>query len=640
MNTKLSDYFRIAVMGLVLYSIAVTIALCSRDTTTPPVVGNPVEPLRATTPVPNPGDAGLSLVSNGGSASWQIPPRNARVETDFYINATTGSDTNSGLTMMAPWKTNAALGRAIGVYGILSPPPTTPTPPAGGQWVTIHYDGSMPTDLLNLQVFLNANVCLRIEATDLVTTIHTGTISAAVGFTDSNVLPSITDPEIESWNPYVGHRIIWTSGPAAGAYSWIAADLGGGVARIGQPGRLNDVVLTGISFPTTVAPSTGTYVIDGTLPTLYVGLLDTQATSNGNQIEPFVEFLDLNLASTGPIGADPNPTGATVTYLIEGCSCTWQAIYRVTIVAVLSYFPDGIYAVGGSWFDSAACVVNSFYAHIASTGGVFDNTLCEGCGFGSFQGAYVEIAAFAAEHATSSASFANLYGDGVTELSSGYTPGFISISGTVVGSGNQGVGIRVARGFTITSGVVPTITGSSGDFALDTDTSAFPVSKTTGLPIGPPLSCTWANLTTDTASGGFGGSAHSLRSNTHLITPDVGSGTGGGSVVVRISGSGTNTYTATAVLETVVLSDPAGGGTTVTAGTSPLDGARIRIVDRTGTCNSTNAKMGFTPQAGATVEDPASAPGTYTSSTVYQTVGSSDAEWLWMATENKWKLLY
>jgi len=394
-------------------------------------------------------------------------------------------------------------------------------PGTGARWFTIHYEGSVPSDLLNLQAVLGPNVSILVTGTDVVTTAHSGTISSAVGYTNSNTLASITDTGVSNWTPYVNQRITWTGGAAVGAKAWIAKDLGSNTARVSGPGLLFDVVATGRSFPQYTAPSTGTYTIDN-LGTLYLGLFDIQATNNGNAIEPFVNFNDLNLYDTSSIGADANPTGPTIAYVLNGCSVTWRDFEGITLEANICSFPQGIFPETGSSLAALGCLFNIYmYPGANSTTYVGLWSLGEGTGFVASYGATLNIGDVAVENAV--VNFANPYGDGIGIANSFYGTGSVQLvpATGIVGSGNAGVGIRVGRGRTVTSYITPKITGTGGDFALDQDTSDWAWNNATGAYIATPVANTWANLATNLTGGGFGGSAHAPRSNTHLVTPDV-----------------------------------------------------------------------------------------------------------------------
>ena len=116
-------------------------------------------------------------------------PRSAFTATDVYINALTGNDLNDGLTSGTAWRTHEALRAAIGVFGLIAPGGIG----GGERWFSVHYEGAVPTDFQNLQCTLDANACIRFMGVDCVTTLHTGTISAVVPFTNTTVRASITD---------------------------------------------------------------------------------------------------------------------------------------------------------------------------------------------------------------------------------------------------------------------------------------------------------------------------------------------------------------------------------------------------------------------------------------------------------------
>lgn len=513
-------WFRVMLVGWLLALTCVVVAAMPKATA-------PIS-FGATTPFPSPPpDAGLSLVENGQgpSPTWQVPPQHVSTWTDVYINASTGSSSNLGTTLMSPWASNADLAKAVGVYGLLSPPKTTPTPPAGGQWVTVHYEGAMPTDFLNLQFVLDANICLHFVGTDLITTLHTGTITAATPYTNTNVLGSVTDTGIADWTPYVGKRIHWLTGSAAGAYSWVGKDLGGGQARISDPFMIFDVTLTGRSFPQEVPPSTGTYVVQD-LPELFIGNLMGEATKQGNQVEPFVEFLHLSLPATSTIGAFPQPIG-TIDWNMMACSVGWQE--PIGAVAYGMYgccFPHGQIATGQAFIFYINCCFFEFMGVLDDSYADIYDTLGMGCGLAVLNGSLAEINNLAID--TPVASYPNTYGDGVTTVKPSTAPGTIVSwgQGYFVGTGISGVGIRVNAGTTAMFYYqIPTITGAGGDFALDNKITASSYSDATGTySAGASIATTWANMGIDVTSGGFrnpndhsNAGAHSPGHDAHLL---------------------------------------------------------------------------------------------------------------------------
>jgi hypothetical protein len=439
------------------------------------------------------------------------------VHSDVYINGLTGDDDDDGLSPSTAWKTNAALDKAIGVYGVLAPSGTL------ARWFTVHYAGAVPSDLLNLQAVLAPNVCFRALNDGISTVLRTGTITAAVAYSDSNVLASITDPGVVTWAPFMNKRITWTSGAANGAQNVIAANVGGGVARIGNPGKLSDVVATGETFPTFVAPSTGTYVVES-LPVLQLGHFDIQSTNNGNRIEPFINFVGFDMGATGPVGADPQPTGTTIDFVLQGCSCEWQAVYGINLIACLSVFPNGLELANGTSFDAVGCVFNQFCVYNQNaTGAVSGFTLFEGCGVSSLANASLDVQDSAYEGAVP-LGFANVHGDAITTVSADYPAGRISLGAAagIVGSGNAGVGVRTPLGDSIVCrGVLPKVTGTGGDLAAGLATTAYAWDDTAGAFVTPKRACTWALVATSVAGGGFGGQVFDVRHESAFIGPDV-----------------------------------------------------------------------------------------------------------------------
>lgn len=459
---------------------------------------------------------------NGVTWIASVTGRNIFTAADVYLNALTGNDENDGLTPSTAWATHERFRAAVGVFGLLRPPGS------GQRWMTVHYQGAMPADLLNLQATLDANVCLRFLGTELITVLHTGTITSAVNYTASNTLASITDTSVGSWTPYIDNRIAWTSGSANGCIAWLVRDLGSQACRISQPCILFDVVETGISFPEPMAPSTGTYAVQQ-LPSLAIGNFDIACTPNGNQIEPFINWIDLTLDAVSLVGAFPSPnTNPNCDFVTQGCVVTWQEP-PVDMLFCGSYFPNGILIIN-SFTDFICCAVKGTFAYIYNAVGYVNYLLAEGCGLASIMGSVVQLGNYAYENAVS--GYPNEYGDGLTTVSPSYPSGTITFIGQsyCCGSGGTGYGWRTSVGETAKIYyMIPTLTGADGDFIVGRNLTAgvatasafINASKSYGT---PDIDCTWANLATSSASGGFANpddhtqsGAHVPLTNSHLI---------------------------------------------------------------------------------------------------------------------------
>ena len=444
-------------------------------------------------------------------------PRRAFTATDVYINALTGNDLNDGLSPGTAWATNEALRAAIGVFGLIAPGGV------GGiqRWFTVHYQGAMPVDFQNLQFTLDANACFRAVGTDLVTTLHTGTISSVVQFTNANTRASITDAGVADWTPYVGKRIRWLTGAAAGAVAYVSKDLGGGAAGISYPGILFDVVATHDGVPTSVQPSTGTYVIED-LPICYLGNFQVGTNPNGAGIEPFCVWNDLYLKATpGSSESNPEPIGLAVNFIVQGCICEWiEPRGPIEILFSACCFPYAFLpAIDGNCAEYNSLHLNA-WGYISGSQGLVVNCVGQGCGLAVLQWSEVELNGIAVYDAV--ASYPNAYGDGVSTVAPSTPPGRIVSWGQSFfsGSNNAGVGIRVSEGETsMIYYRLPTITGNGvgggSDFAIGLSVTAAAYNASTGVYTTPTIPCTWANMAVAVTGGGFAEATASQYAGAH-----------------------------------------------------------------------------------------------------------------------------
>ena len=98
---------------------------------------------------------------------------------------------------------------------------------------------------------------------------------------------------------------------------------------------------------------------------------------------------------------------------------------------------------------------------------------------------------------------------------------FLEIGGPIYGSGNAGRGINFGSGCSGSArenaAPTPTITGVGGDFALGGTTADGRAWNPGANAYTAPIAMSWANF--DAAvPGGFGGNAHQLTANAHLVT--------------------------------------------------------------------------------------------------------------------------
>jgi hypothetical protein len=192
----------------------------------------------------------VQITSNGQTLAYLT-------QSSWFVNSSTGSDTNDGATAATPIKTLAELERRWNGRSF------APTVTA----VTVTLTGSFQTEPLNLVATFTSPTATIVEVTGSTTTVASGSVTAYTGFTPStNTRAQLTDGA-QNFTAHVRRRIRMTSGAANTAVTYICS-LGGGitVANVGQFR----------TPPTTSLISTGASVNPGIGDTYVVETLDTQ----------------------------------------------------------------------------------------------------------------------------------------------------------------------------------------------------------------------------------------------------------------------------------------------------------------------------------------------------------------------------
>jgi len=178
-------------------------------------------------------------------------------QSSWFVNSSTGSDTNDGATAGTALKTLAELERRWNGRSF------SPTVTA----VTVSLSGSFQTEPLNLAAIFTSPTATIVEVTGSATTVASGSVTAYTGFTPStNTRAQLTDA-VQNFTAHVRRRIRMTSGAANTAVTYICS-LGGGVT-VANVGQFR-------TPPTTSLISTGASVNPGIGDTYVVETLDTQ----------------------------------------------------------------------------------------------------------------------------------------------------------------------------------------------------------------------------------------------------------------------------------------------------------------------------------------------------------------------------
>lgn len=173
-------------------------------------------------PVGAPAQSGQIIVWNNTTEEWEVSSGAPYYpDPPLFVTKATGNDANDGRTAGTAIQTLSELGRRY--YGRF----VTETNPI------ITLDGTFLEPLFLECAGIPGNL-LRVNGTTP-TTIDSGTLTAASQAYNAttNTDCRITDAA-QAWAGNVDARIRFTSGPANGNIAWVLADLGAGVARIGQ----------------------------------------------------------------------------------------------------------------------------------------------------------------------------------------------------------------------------------------------------------------------------------------------------------------------------------------------------------------------------------------------------------------------
>jgi hypothetical protein len=439
----------------------------------------------------------------GGPSGSGLPA--ALAQATWHINASTGNDANNGLTAGTALKTCAELENRLGHYGNIT-----------AASVTINLDSNIPSsDPLNLLVVLPPDGSLTVQGT-AATTLHTGSFTAATTALNraTNQAWQVTDAAIggASWTPFIGQRLRITAGARAGDEMWVAKNISAGVARVSQ-------LVVPTNPPTEATPTNGDAYVIESLTQVAIGNIDVRAqTGASTAIFPTLFLNDLHIVDPG--AADLAATGfamVATSCLIDPLVVTsfFDAVFVNCCLTSgdvapgqLGGFGGGVTFYSGLWLNITSAVFNSqVYVD-------FD-LLAQGCSINVNGTLSVGAAGF-----FDSAGDALVVGSPNNTFSRGYLQVVAASGGPgafLYGSGNTGFGVHIASDSTLayTTGSIPTVTGTSGDFTLAAG-SAHGFNDATEV-YTATIAQTWAKIGTTIAGGGFGGDAHNLKSNSHVV---------------------------------------------------------------------------------------------------------------------------
>jgi hypothetical protein len=462
--------------------------------------------------------------------------------TDWFIDASTGNDANSGTTAATALRTHAELEKRINAGGkLLTPPPDL----SGLRITTVNILTDLPdTDPINLDgVVLGKDTYLLYKG-GIASTDRTGTFTDVVAMNPASNQPfEVKDTAMSgAWQDDLGRRIRITAGARNNTIMWVAKDLGGNRARVSNPSIVKALVGAPFGDPYGLdqqAPEPGDSYAVETLRKVSLGVVHVKSQGSTNSISsiPVIALHELEIRDESKGGGIASIFCERAVLAMHSCRMMplLEGFNWVTGGFVNCFVNLGLVAKGspttlfhgGLVGVKAVSPPGGFFGGIQCLGGgaviLADDVMLQDVGMRG-QNLIIE-AASVFDSATSSVApgghgvFAGgialgAYIGGTVSL----TSVFSSAPPRLWGSGNAGVGVEIGPGAQLAyrTGTFPTITGHGGDFTLAGATSgrawddaagAYTIGRTT----------TWANLATTVASGGFGGNAHNPMRDAHVV---------------------------------------------------------------------------------------------------------------------------
>jgi hypothetical protein len=439
-------------------------------------------------------------------AAWFIDPQNV---SGF------ASDANNGATAITPLLTyQEAYERVFGQGpGAVLRQNTTVT------WL------SAPTGLadpINVNVGVAGGFTLTFQAAAPTTRI-TGTFTGVTGINPAtNQAQQVVDtglPLANSWSAQVNHRIRVTNGPRLGIYGWVARDLNPANPKTARTSRFTTKSADPINTPIVPsAPQIGdSYQVETLMPIQLGSIQISSPTVNLLGFPPTVVFNDFDFSA----GLAPGTTNV----------CTPQ--FSGVGAAVSFQGCNTVFAEFGSWGSGRAEYDNCFLSTYANVVGPslflagltnpafgvvmaraaqfnFDHLIQGGGGLQVENGGYAIIQSLAIFDSSE---------DGIVFFNGSGG----SVSGVLYGSGNSQTGMAVLGSSDVslqvgTPATDITITGTAGDFRLQGGANNARAFDETAGAYTAVRAQTWALFQTAVAGGGFGGNAHNLTENNHIVS--------------------------------------------------------------------------------------------------------------------------
>jgi len=446
------------------------------------------------------------IASISAAASYLRANVSPVVQTAYYVNAMTGNDSNNGATPATALRSLAALNSRLSNQNAASP-------------VTVNLQTDFPpSDPLFVD---NFNGTLNVIGTRK--PIRTGTIT---GFSPVNRATNsetrITDVAVLDWTPdlalVTGRRVRNTkAGPNLDQIVYVADNVGAGVASTDVPYDIN--LNEGVFAPG------DTYVVEE------VTRLTIQTISSSGQISNFpfgtANFNDVHVEG---ILVETNLGSCFVAYT----ACHFDALPVVSgdldIQIVKCSGSQGIISLGGNarvysglWGPNTTdrgCIISAGPSGLTTVD--YDATAWGGsikleCGSMAVGlGAAFNCPLFNGSGAGVQIAAGNVQVENLPSGSFALYP-FNNATCALYGKGNAEQGIAIGSGSLMSwRDTLPAITGALGDFKLSAGGRERAFNEAAGV-YSAVIAPTWAKMATTVAGGGFGGNAHDMSGESHLV---------------------------------------------------------------------------------------------------------------------------
>lgn len=463
---------------------------------------------------------------------------------DIYINADTGNDANNGLTSGTALQTHAELYRRIKGKIVLPPPNAAAF---DNRILTVHLLSDLPdTDPVNIDCLIGQDVNIHYKG-GVKSTLRSGTITSIVAMNPgSNQAFQMTDSALPgTWTDLLAQRIrITTAGARINTIMWVAKDLGTKQCRTSTP------AIPSIYYPASIAdygesvqflsdvfatsPQIGDAYVVEQLFTLTVGSVCIKGSGSGpNFWYPSIAFTELEVRGDNVF----------ITQLSNGF-VFYNSIKMLSLIALKDheesvfnncYIGSGIFAeanILGSFINAGLIGSQNVTNNLGIIGGggavaLNIDVMLQGTGIRGYNIRIQSACVFDSIASLTSSSHGVDVGRTQVHTSQelGIAGGGITLGRTQTlqhdnnirlwGSGNEGFGVHVQPGCMFKGRLIPTITGTLGDFGLAHATTARAFDEATGA-YTTARAATWTNLNGTIAGGGLASNAHNVPAAAHI----------------------------------------------------------------------------------------------------------------------------